>query len=158
MNESQAATAAGRRRSAFLVMIVLIAALAACSKGGKGASAHSPSIDLSTAKSLDCKDPSPAGAQHPDAVLARLFTVTDQTHTAYTLGWQIVPYGGPARTYQFGKAGNLLALEPAAGGRPLGYGSGTVTIAATPDTGSINASIALKAGGSLAVRGTWRCG
>ena len=114
-------------------------------------------IDMSTATGVVCGPPSPPGRAHPDPLLAQIFTVHDAKHTAYQLGWQIVPYNGDNRSYQFGTAGNILALETPAGGSPLGFGKGTVTFLGKATTGTLNAVVTLTAGGSLTIGGSWHC-
>jgi hypothetical protein len=89
-------------------------------------------------------------------VLAQLFNVRDNKNAAYLLGWQVVPYRG-AGTYVFGTAGNILAVEPPTGGRPLGFGKGTVTFKAGSGSGTVRATITLTAGGAVEVKGAWAC-
>jgi hypothetical protein len=121
-----------------------------------GEKVDSSAIDMTTATGIDCGPAVTPGPAHPDSLLSEIFSVRSAGVT-YTLGWQIVPYRGPDRSYQFGTGGNLLALEPVTGGRPLGYGKGTVTFRAGPAAGTIDAVITLKAGGSLIVAGSWTC-
>lgn len=142
--------------------LAAIAATVIVTSGGSApepAVAHSvgPVIDMSGAVGVDCGPPAAPGLGHPDPLLAQDFTVHDSAGHAYTLGWEIVPYRGTARSYRFGASGNLLALEPVTGGRPVGYGSGTVTFGATSTVGKIKAVITLNAGGSLTVGGSWTC-
>ena len=113
-------------------------------------------IAMGRATALDCGQPVAPGTAHPEPILSELFSVGAGAKT-YTLGWQIIPFRGAARTYTFGQGGNLLALEPETGGRPLGYGTGTLTFGATTEKGTIEATVALRAGGSVAVRGSWDC-
>jgi hypothetical protein len=115
-----------------------------------------PDINMAAATGLVCSSPVPPGPAHPDVVLSQLFDV-HAGKVAYTLGWTIVPFRGADRTYRFGTPSALLALEPATGGRPVGYGKGTVTFRQKPDAGTINAVITLKAGAPLTVRGSWNC-
>ena len=116
----------------------------------------SRAIDMAAAVAVSCGAPVAPGPAHPDPLLSQIFTVK-AAKTTYTLGWQIVPFQGAARTYRFATGGNLLALEPTIGGRPVGFGTGTVTFGAKTDAGSIDAVITLKSGGSLSVTGRWRC-
>lgn len=113
-------------------------------------------IDMTKATGASCRSPVPPGPGHRDTLLSQIFNVRDGQRTAYLLGWQIVPYRG-ARTYIFGTAGNLLALEPPTGGRPLGFGSGTVTFSGNADAGTVHALVRLSAGGTLSVAGNWVC-
>ena len=113
-------------------------------------------IDMNLATGVECRPPAAPGPAHPDRVLAQLFNVHDGRHTSYLLGWQVVPYRGPG-TYKFATAGNLLALEPPAGGRPLGFGKGTVTFFGGSDSGTVDAVVSLKSGVTLKVDGTWIC-
>lgn len=115
-----------------------------------------PDINMSMATGLSCTLPVPPGPAHPDVVLSQLFSVR-AGKVPYTLGWTIVPFKTAVRTYRFGTAGAILALEPATGGRPVGYGKGTVTFNRQPDAGTIDAVITLKAGAPLTVRGSWTC-
>jgi len=89
-------------------------------------------------------------------VLSQLFDVVDSRHARFLLGWEIVPYHGLG-TYRLGTAGNLLALEPATGGRPLGYGTGSLTFSASPKNGTVHATVRLTAGGTESVGGSWVC-
>jgi len=116
-----------------------------------------PGIDMSRATGLACGAPVAPGAGHPNPLLSQVFNVHDATGTAYVVGWQIDPFRGTRRSYRFGTPGNLLALEPATGGPPLGYGTGTVTFGASPEAGTVDAVITRKTGRSLTVRGSWRC-
>jgi hypothetical protein len=138
----------------------LVAGVAVALIVGGGSSkptpAQGPDIDMSAAIGLSCAAPVTPGVAHPDTLLSQLFTV-HANRTAYTLGWTIVPFRGAGRSYKFGSGGNLLALEPSTGGRPVGYGSGTVTFRRNPDSGTIDATIALKDGQSLSVGGSWTC-
>lgn len=113
-------------------------------------------VNLTQATARACAPPVPPGPGHPDPVLSQLFSVRSGSNAAYLLGWQIVPYRG-AGTYTLGKDGNLLALQPPAGGQTLGFGTGTITVAGTPQTGSVSAVIKLSAGGTLRVTGNWTC-
>jgi hypothetical protein len=61
------------------------------------------------------------------------------------------------RTYVFGTGGDLIALQPATGGRPLGYGTGTVTFAAGADRGTISAVIKLQGARTVSIAGSWHC-
>jgi hypothetical protein len=118
--------------------------------------AAGPDINMRAATGLSCTAPVAPGPAHPDVVLSQLFTV-HAGKVPYTLGWTIVPFKTTVRTYRFGAVGAILALEPATGGRPVGYGKGTVTFDRQPDAGTVNAVITLKAGASLSVRGSWTC-
>lgn len=91
-----------------------------------------------------------SGPARPQRVLAQIFNVSDGDHTAYLLGWQILPYRG-AGTYDFASGGNLLALRPPTSGRPLGYGKGTVTFVGNSHAGTVNAVVALKSAANLSV-------
>jgi len=114
-------------------------------------------INMTEATGVTCGPPVAPGPAHPDRVLAQVFNVEDNKHTAYLLGWQIVPYKGTG-TYTFHSSGNLLALEPPTGGRPLGFGSGTVTVADDDGaSGSVQALVTLNAGGTLSIEGRWVC-
>jgi hypothetical protein len=122
-----------------------------------GAVASGPRvIDMAKATGTSCRPPVSPGKGHPDTLLSQVFSVSDSHRTTYLLGWQIVPYKG-ARTYAFGAAGNLLALEPPTGGRPLGFGSGTVTFTGKAVAGTVHATVRLTAGGSVTVTGKWAC-
>ena len=121
-----------------------------------GQAAPGLSIDMSQATGETCKPPAAPGPGHPDVVLAQVFRARAATGTSYLLGWQIVPYRGLG-TYTLGKAGNLMALEPPAGGRPLGFGKGTVTFIGSYDAGTVDARVALSGGRTLRVGGTWAC-
>jgi hypothetical protein len=94
------------------------------------------------------------GRGHPDTLVSQIFNVRDNQRNPYLVGWQIVPYQG-ARTYSFGTGGNLLALEPPTGGKPLGFGIGTVTFSGNADAGTVHALVKLRAGGTLNVTGNW---
>jgi hypothetical protein len=120
------------------------------------ATGNIPVIEMNQATAVACRPPVAPGPGHPDPLLSQEFNVADDSHSAYLLGWQILPYRG-AGTYKLATAGNLLALEPATGGRPLGYGNGTVTISGNPASGSVHASVALKSGRTLGVEGSWTC-
>jgi hypothetical protein len=113
-------------------------------------------IDMTKATGSSCRPPVHPGRGHPDTLVSQIFNVRDNQRIAYLLGWQIVPYQG-ARTYSFGTGGNLLALEPATGGRPLGFGIGTVTFSGNGDAGTVHALVKLRAGGTLSVTGNWVC-
>jgi hypothetical protein len=123
---------------------------------GKAPTASSEGIDMRTAVSVDCGTPVAPGPEHPDALLAQIFNV-HTTRGAYTLGWQIIPFHGASRTYRFATAGNILALEPLTGGKPVGYGKGSITFGPTTESGTISAVITLKHAGTLDVGGPWRC-
>ena len=120
------------------------------------ATGNVPVIEMNQATAVACQPPVAPGPGHPDPLLSQEFHVADPSHSTYLLGWQILPYRG-AGTYKLATSGNLLALEPATGGSPLGYGSGTVTISGNPASGSVHASVALKSGKSLGVEGSWTC-
>ncbi len=111
---------------------------------------------MTKATGVACRPPAPPAAGHADMVLAQVFSISDSHHTSYLLGWQIVPYKGVG-TYSLGTAGNLLAPEPAVGGRPLGYGKGTVTFVGNSDAGTVQAVVQLKAGGTVSIAGNWDC-
>jgi hypothetical protein len=113
-------------------------------------------IDMSKATGSSCRSPVHPGRGHPDTLVSQIFNVSDNQRTTYLLGWQIVPYQG-ARTYSFGTGGNLLALEPPTGGRPLGFGIGTVTFSGNGDAGTVHALVKLRGGGTLNVAGNWVC-
>jgi hypothetical protein len=113
-------------------------------------------IDMTTATGVSCGAPVAPGPAHPNTLLSQIFNVRS-SRTTYTLGWQIVPFQGADRSYRFATGGNLLALEPAIGGRPVGFGTGTVTFGANTGTGTIDAVITMRSGGSLTVSGRWRC-
>jgi len=113
-------------------------------------------IDMTKATGTSCRPPVSPGKGHPDTLLSQVFNVSDSRRTTYLLGWQIVPYQG-ARTYSFGAAGNLLALEPPTGGRPLGFGTGTVTFSGKAGAGTVHATVRLRAGGTVTVKGNWAC-
>jgi hypothetical protein len=129
-------TAVGVVVVAVVVAVVVILTHSSSSPTGHFA------IDMSTATGVVCGPPSPPGRAHPDPLLAQIFTV---------------PYNGDNRSYQFGTAGNILALETPAGGRPLGFGKGTVTFLGKATTGTLNAVVTLTTGGSLTVGGSWHC-
>jgi hypothetical protein len=130
--------------------------LAPLNANGSAVPAGARLIDMSKATGSSCRAPVHPGRGHPDTLVSQLFNVRDNQRTAYLLGWQIVPYQG-AHTYDFGTAGNLLALEPPTGGRPLGFGSGTVTFSGNGDAGTVHALVRLRAGGSLSIKGNWVC-
>jgi hypothetical protein len=113
-------------------------------------------IDTSKATGSSCRPPVHPGRGHPDTLVSQIFNVRDNQRNPYLLGWQILPYQG-ARTYSFGTGGNLLALEPPTGGRPLGFGIGTVTFSGNGDAGTVHALVKLRAGGTLNVTGNWVC-
>lgn len=123
---------------------------------GRARGTGADAIDMSQATGVECRPPAAPGPAHTDRVLAQLFSVHDGRHSAYLLGWQVVPYRGPG-TYKFATAGNLLALEPPAGGRPLGFGKGTVTVFGGSESGTVDAVVALKSGVTIKVDGTWIC-
>jgi hypothetical protein len=137
---------------------VLVAA--AVGLGLTACSGHSTpgNLDLSSARTLSCPTAIPAAKRHPQPVLTRVFAVHGPERANYTLGWQLVPFRGPGRTYQLGQDGNLLALQPAGGGKPLGYGTGDVAVSGDPQTGTIDAVVHLASGRRITVHGTWRCG
>lgn len=112
-------------------------------------------IEMAKATGVVCRGPVTPGPGHPDRLLSQLFNVSDGSH-AYLLGWQIVPYRGIG-TYRLATAGNLLALEPATGGSPLGFGKGTVTFFAGARSGSVDAVVTMKSGPPVKVRGPWQC-
>jgi hypothetical protein len=114
-------------------------------------------IDMSGATATACPAPVRPGAAHPQTVLSQVFTVHDEQHRAYTLGWEIIPYRGPNHTYRLGQAGNLLALESASGGSLLGYGSGMLTVGPAYDTGSVRATVTLADDTVVPVTGAWHC-
>lgn len=134
-------------------------ALVATSGGSPASSgaAGGARIDVADATAVDCPKVAPPGAGHPSPVLSQLFSVKSTAGTGYLLGWEIVPYKSSTTTYRLGSPGAILALEPAAGGRPVGYGTGSLTFAGGTTAGSIDATITLKSGGSLAVSGQWTC-
>ena len=113
-------------------------------------------IEMSHATGLACRPPVPPGPAHPDPVLEQVFNVRSSDKASYLLGWDIVPYRGIG-TYRFGTDGDVLALEPPAGGRPVGYGTGTITFIGRSSSGTVRALVKLKAGGALDIRGTWVC-
>jgi hypothetical protein len=121
------------------------------------AARSAPAIDMATATSSGCRPATGPGAGHPDPLVARVFNVTDAAATAYLVGWQIVPYRGPKRSYTFGTGGNVIALQPATGGKPLGYGTGTVTFAANADAGTLDVAIKLKDRQTVKISGAWHC-
>lgn len=147
----------------------MAALVGACSNSVKGNAAPStsatkpsaegkaPAIDMSKATSAGCKPATGPGPAHPDPLVARVFHVSDAVDAPYLLGWQIVPYRGASRSYAFGTGGNVLALQPAAGGRPLGYATGTVTFGRDADAGSIDAVITLKDKRTVSITGSWHC-
>jgi hypothetical protein len=111
---------------------------------------------MAKASPKSCSAPAAPGPQHPQELLADVFGVTDGSHTAYLLGWQLVPYHGPG-TYHFASGGDLLALEPSTGGNPVGFGAGSITVSSGGLSGSLDATVKLAAGGTLAVTGHWSC-
>jgi hypothetical protein len=114
-------------------------------------------INMTAATGVTCGPPEAPGPAHPDPLLAQVFNVSDNTHTAYLIGWQIVPYHG-AGTYTFPSTGDLVALQPPAGGRPLGYGSGTVTFADNGGaSGTVQIRVKLTGGKTVGVSGRWSC-
>jgi hypothetical protein len=123
--------------------------------GASGTPAATYAINMTKATGVTCGPPVGPGPAHPDTVLAQLFNVQDNRHTAYLLGWQIVPYNGIG-TYAF-TSGNILALEPPTGGRPVGFGTGSVTFDGDATTGTVQALVKLTAGGTLSVDGHWTC-
>jgi hypothetical protein len=137
---------------AGLLTAVAGLALTACGHSADG------SLDVGSARTLSCPAAIPAAKGHPEAVLTRIFAARGPKHASYTLGWQLVPFRGTARTYRLGHDGNLLALQPDGGGKPLGYGTGTVTVSGDPRAGTIDAVVKLTSGHTLTVRGPWRCG
>jgi hypothetical protein len=125
------------------------------SPGSSPTPAATYAINMSAATGVTCGPAVGPGPAHPDTVLAQLFNVQDNRHTAYLLGWQIVPYNGIG-TYSF-KSGNILALEPPTGGRPLGFGTGTVSFDGQAASGSVQALVTLTAGGTVSIDGHWNC-
>ncbi|HVC70016.1 MAG TPA: hypothetical protein VNC61_07090 [Acidimicrobiales bacterium] len=121
------------------------------------APARAPGIDMSRATGFACGAPVPPGPGHPQTLLSQVFNASGAGGTAYIVGWQIVPFRGTRRSYQFGVPGNLLALQPATGGPPLGYGKGTVTYGPSTDAGTINAVVTLKTGKAVTLQGLWHC-
>jgi hypothetical protein len=114
-------------------------------------------IDVQHAEPATCPTPISPGKGHADPVLTMTLHVIDNKHNRYLLGWQIVPYRGP-RTYTLDqKGGALLALEPATTGTPLGFGTGTLTVAANSTNGSIDATVPLIGGGTARIAGRWQC-
>jgi hypothetical protein len=111
---------------------------------------------MAKATGVTCGPPVPPGPAHPSPVLAQIFNVEDSAHKTYLLGWQIVPYNGIG-TYTFQASGNIVALEPPAGGRPLGFGTGSVTFSGGADTGTVQALVKLDAGGTVSIAGAWTC-
>lgn len=132
------------------------ASAAAVSPAVTAGAADAHVIDMTKATGVACGPPLKPGKAHPDWVLSQIFTVHDGGGNAYLLGWQILPYQG-ARTYSFGAAGNVLALQPPGGGRPLGIGTGSVTFGGTGESGTVRAVVRLTAGGSISVTGSWAC-
>ena len=126
-------------------------------KPARPPSPPAPGIDMSRASGVACGTPVAPGAGHPNTLLSEVFNVHDATGTAYVVGWQIDPFRGTRRTYRFGIPGDILALEPATGGPPLGFGTGTVTFRASSEAGTVDAVIKLKTGRSLTVWGSWHC-
>ncbi len=114
-------------------------------------------VNMAQATGVDCRTPVAPGKAHPNWVLAQVFAVHDSAGRSYLLGWQIVPYRAAERSYRFGSGGDVLALEPAAGGLPLGYGKGTVTVSDKTDAGELHAVVKLKAGPSVVLSGAWEC-
>ena len=147
----------------LITVLGLIACLGACSSSAKKGSGTpktatpNATIDMAKATGVGCKPPIAPGKGHPQVVVARVFNAQDSKSVAYMVGWQVVPYDGPNRTYKLDPTDNLLALQPATGGAPLGYGAGTVTFANSADSGTIDATVALKMGGTVAVTGAWHC-
>jgi hypothetical protein len=120
-------------------------------------SPHAAAINMDRGTGVSCSPPVPPGPGHPARLLSQVFSVVSSQGIHYTLGWQLVPFLGPRRGYRLGRSGNLLALEPATGGLPLGYGMGTITLGTTFDQGTIDATVELKHGGAIPVSGTWHC-
>lgn len=112
-------------------------------------------VDMTGAKGVVCRPPVAPGPGHRDRLVSELFNVRDGQRT-YLLGWQVVPYRGPG-TYTLADSGNMLALEPATGGAPLGFGKGTLTFFGTADSGTVHAVVSLHSGGSLRIQGPWIC-
>jgi hypothetical protein len=113
---------------------------------------------MSQATGVVCGPPAAPGPGHPDPLLSQLFNVRDGARSSsYLLGWQIVPFHGAGRSYRLGAGGNLLALEPPTGGRPVGFGKGTVTFGRNSEAGAVNAVVTLTAGGTISIGGSWTC-
>jgi hypothetical protein len=161
----------GRRRASAWKLVAafaagaLIAGIAVALLVGQGRSTtpkptptvgSSSDIAMADATGASCRPPVAPGPGHPSTLLSELFNVHAGS-TAYLLGWQVLPFSGDGRTYRFGSAGNLLALEPPTGGTPVGYGKGTVTVGSSPEVGTIDATVTLKSGKTLAVQGAWSC-
>ena len=159
------------RTAIAAALVVLLAACGTAKKTGAGGGATTttsgitaPSkssgsafaIDMTDSPTVACPPPSAVSVRTPKPVLAAVFTVHHGA-TSYVLGWQIVPYLGANRSYKLGVPGDLLVLAKPATNSPLGFGSGTVTFASTPYSGTLNAVIKLTAGGSLTAGGAWRC-
>jgi hypothetical protein len=123
---------------------------------GSVASNASSVVDMRQAKGELCQPPVAPGPGHPKRLVYELFNVNVGRNTQYLLGWQIVPWHGVG-TYNFATSGNLLAIEPATGGRPLGYGQGTVQFKDDAQAGTVAAVVPLKSGGALRVSGPWTC-
>jgi hypothetical protein len=116
-----------------------------------------PVIDMHNASPEACGGPVAPGTGHPDTTLSQIFHVTDSTNVRYLLGWQVAPYNG-ARSYALNDRGAFLALEPPTSGTPLGFGKGTLTIAGNGTSGSVDALVKLKNGGTMVhVTGSWSC-
>jgi hypothetical protein len=132
--------------------------LVGCSTSGPQPQNVALPLNLQTGTTLSCPPPQPADEAHRDPLLQRLFTVQDTNNQTYTLGVLIDPFRGPNRSYRLGPpSGNTLAVEPATGGRPVGYGTGTLTVGDDPRSGSIDATINLKSGHAITVHGRWIC-
>jgi hypothetical protein len=130
--------------------------LALAGSGGTGSGSSGPrTIDMTGSTALSCLPPSSGLTGHQ--VRSQLFQVQDNVGDGYILGWTLSPYRPHQRTYHFTGSGSLLALEPVTGGKPLGYGTGKLTVHGSGDAGSINATVALKRGGTIPVTGDWTC-
>lgn len=137
--------------------VVVVAIVATRHGSGADAPASGRSIDMARATVVNCPAPIAPGPGHPSVVLSHLFRVEDTSGTPYLLGWTIVPYRAERARYELGATGNVLALEPAAGGAPVGYGKGRLTFSSGTGAGSVDASITPRGGGAIRVRGDWRC-
>jgi len=115
---------------------------------GSDPGASAPAIHMAQATPESCRAPNPTAAQ--------TFRVTDTANTQYLLRWQVSPYDGP-HSYELTPKDTFLALQPPAGGPPLGFGSGTLTFFYPGTLGSVDATVTLKAGGTVRVTGGWSC-
>jgi hypothetical protein len=140
----------------FAALLGLAVGLVVAGRRHGAAHPRSRTIDMSRAVTVNCPAPIAPGPGHPGVVLSQLFRVADD-HTPYLLGWEIVPYRASQARYHLGAAGSVLALEPAAGGKPLGYGDGTLTFAGGVRSGTVDAVITLMGGGAIHVGGRWSC-